>query len=272
MFFLHHIRMANKRKSKRFGRKNKAPNVALGKSNAFTDVALQRALMRAPSKRVRLYYYDYQHELTSTAGAVSRYRYRANDCFDPDYTGTGHQPMGFDEMTKYYDQFTVIKSKITVRFASQSATVPMVVGVKLNDDTPNETNTTDIIENGLARTAIVVGTGGGPNQVKQIKLACDVAKFFGRPSGRGIVNDPNLYGTSAASPAELAFFQLFTYSAVNTTTATCGYDAIVEYDVVFWEPKMAVQQEFKKEDFAVLKALRNKNAESRTTLVPKGRA
>lgn len=151
--------------------------------------------------------------------------------------------MGFDELTKYYDQFTVLRSKITVRFVAESASVPMVCGVKLNDDATNETNTTDIIENGLNRTKMLVGNGGGPNQVQELVLGCDVAKFFGRPEGKGIINDPNLFGTSAASPVEEAYYQIFAYAAVNTTTVTCGFDYLVEYDVVFWEPKGRVAQE-----------------------------
>jgi hypothetical protein len=231
-------------KSGKAGKKRKGgPVAALGPATTFSNIAPLRALFNAPSRRVKLFYYDYGHELTSTAASVGRYRYRANDLFDPDQTGTGHQPMGFDELTKYYDQFTVIKSKITVRFVSESASVPMVVGVKLNDDTTNETNTSDIIENGLNRTVMCVGTGGGPNQVRNVMLGCDVARFFGRPEGTNIVNDPNLFGTSAASPVEEAYYQVFAYAGVNTTTVTCGFDALLEYDAVFWEPKQRVAQE-----------------------------
>jgi len=222
---------------------SKGPVAALGKSTTFANITPARPLFVGPSKRMKLFYYDYGHELTSTAASVARYRYRANDLFDPDQTGTGHQPMGFDEAMKYYDQFTVLQSKITVRFVSESASVPMVCGVKLNDDTTNETNTSDIIENGLNRTNILVGTGGGPHQVKQIVLGCDVAKFFGRPKGRNIIDDPNLFGTAAASPTEEAYYQIFAYAAVNTTTVTCGFDVLLEYDAVFWEPKGRVAQE-----------------------------
>lgn len=250
--------MFSKGKGRKAGPKGPrgGPIAALGKATTFANIAPERPLFTTPSKRVKLFYYDYGHELTSTAAAVSRYRFRANDCFDPDQSGTGHQPLGFDEMTKYYDQFTVIKSKITVRYVAESASVPMVVGVKLNDDTTNETNTSDIIENGLNRSEILVGTGGGPAQVKKIVLGCDVAKYFGRPAGKGIINDPNLFGTSAASPVEEAYYQLFVYAAVNTTTVTCGFDVLLEYDVVFWEPKSRVQQELKTDDFQVLRALR----------------
>lgn len=265
--FFELLTMPTNKRGKRFRKRKpngpkgrQTPINALGKAKTFADIAPQRALMTRPSRRVRLYYYDYGHEFTSTAASVSRYRIRANDCFDPDQTSTGHQPLGFDEMTKYYDQFTVVKSKITVRFVSENASTPMVVGVKLNDDTPNETNTSDIIENGLNRTAIIVGTGGGPAQVREIKLGCDVARFFGRPAGRNILDDVNLFGTSAASPTEQVFFQIFGYAAVNTTTVTCGFDFCVEYDVIFWEPKMGVQQELKQDEWVLKKALRQRES------------
>lgn len=222
---------------------SKGPVGALGKSTTFANITPERPLFVGPSRRLKLFYYDYGHEFTSTAASVSRYRIRANGMFDPDQTSTGHQPMGFDEAMKYYDQFTVLSSKITVRFVAESGTTPMVCGVKLNDDTTNETNTTDIIENGLNRTEMVVGTGGGPHQVKQIVLGCDVAKYFGRPKGRNIVDDPNLFGTAAADPTEQVYYQIFSYAAVNTTTVTCGFDFLVEYDAVFWEPRGRVAQE-----------------------------
>ncbi len=233
-----------RQKAKKGGGKSKGPIRALGSAKTFTNIAPLRPLFTTPSRRLKLFYYDYGHEFTSTAASVARYRYRVNGMFDPDQTGTGHQPMGFDEAMKYYDQFTVLKSKITVRYVAEDADTPMVVGVKLNDDTTNETNTTDIIENGLNRTAICVGTGGGQHQVCELTLACDVARYFGRPEGRNIIDDPNLLGTAAADPVEQAYYQLFAYAAVNTTTVTCGFDVLIEYDAVFWEPRSRVAQEF----------------------------
>ncbi len=178
--------------------------------------------------------YDYGHEFTATAGAIQRYRYRANDLFDPDQTGTGHQPIGFDQLMLVYEQATVIRSRISVTFVSELA-VPIRVGISLDPDTTNS-SITDTMENGQVVTAMLggVASGGGKNIVT-LQLDCDVAKYFGR---RGdIVNDVTLSCTAAASPTEQAYFTVFAFSAVNSTTSMCGFDAMLSYDSVYWEPR-----------------------------------
>jgi hypothetical protein len=179
-------------------------------------------------------YYDFGHEFTCTAGAIQRYRYRANDLFDPDQTGTGHQPMGFDQLMLAYEQATVVRSRISVTFVSELA-VPIRVGISLDPDTTN-TAIADTMENGQVVTAMLggVASGGGKN-IATLQLDFDAAKYFGR---RGdIVNDVTLSCTTAASPTEQAYFTLFAFSAVNATTSMCGFDVMLSYDSVYWEPR-----------------------------------
>lgn len=45
--------------------------------------------------------------LTSTLGATVQQQYAFNDLYDPDYTGTGHQPMGFDQLATIYEKYQV---------------------------------------------------------------------------------------------------------------------------------------------------------------------
>lgn len=49
--------------------------------------------------------------ITSLNGAM--WQFRANSCYDPDYTGTGHQPMYFDNFATFYNRYRVLYSKIT---------------------------------------------------------------------------------------------------------------------------------------------------------------
>lgn len=58
--------------------------------------------------------------------------FRANSLFDPDRTGTGHQPYGFDQLAVAYGHYIVTGSRITARYlpvtASGDAT-PVVLAI-----------------------------------------------------------------------------------------------------------------------------------------------
>lgn len=78
----------------------------------------------------------------SAAGFPSLYWFRANSVFDPDYTGTGHQPLYHDEMAAVYNFYTVIAAFIRVVF-DQNQSEQITHGVILSDDAtlPNNPNT-----------------------------------------------------------------------------------------------------------------------------------
>ena len=40
-----------------------------------------------------------------------------NSLFDPDQTGTGHQPYYFDQFAALYNRYTVLGSKLTAEFS-----------------------------------------------------------------------------------------------------------------------------------------------------------
>jgi hypothetical protein len=49
--------------------------------------------------------------LGSSAG-VSLYQFAGNGCFDPDITGTGHQPYYWDTYTGVYNYYSVMGSRV----------------------------------------------------------------------------------------------------------------------------------------------------------------
>lgn len=63
---------------------------------------------------------------TPAAGANYHQVYRGGSMYDPDYTGTGHQPLGFDQIMALYSNFRVKASKIIVRTVD-NGTAPSAV-------------------------------------------------------------------------------------------------------------------------------------------------
>ncbi len=193
----------------------------------------------------RLPYYESGFSMTGTAGVIQQYVFTANGVYDPNITSTGHQPLGFDTMMLYYEQYCVVKSSITLR-AVGNGIQACTISVCLAPDTTTLA-VPDVIENGLVVTKLLDGRGNGGygtgQRIGRLDLACDVARYFGRRSRRELLDDPTLQGTVAANPTEQVYYVINMWgfgSFTDNTAVSC--EATIEYDVVFWEPRKVTAQ------------------------------
>lgn len=67
------------------------------------------------SQLTRHRYCDNINLYQALPGTPEFYLYGANNGYDPDHSGTGHQPMGWDQMAAIYGDYAVVGSKITIR-------------------------------------------------------------------------------------------------------------------------------------------------------------
>lgn len=227
------------RKTKRASNGNrgaKAPTA--GGRRPATDM-LKLIPIFPQSKLVKgMLYYEASISLAGTSGAASTYTFSCNDAFDPNHTGSGHQPMGFDQMMSVYDQFTVVGSSITVQFAPAIASVITRVGLSLKDASASVTNITQLMENGLSEMALCVGAKQpGQHCAPTLTMHCDVQKFFGIIRRDDFLQNPNFLGNASTSPLEQCYFQITAWDLMLSETYSIAADVLVSYDVYFWEPK-----------------------------------
>lgn len=190
-------------------------------------------------------YYDLQLTRTTTAGALSVYNFSANGLFDPNITGTGHQPMGFDTMMTYYEQYTVLRSKISVTVYNTGVLCPNRVAVSLAPDTTTPV-LPGFVENGQlvmrALDCLSATVNGSVRKIEVLSLNCDVMRYFGRSGNeREMLDDVNLYGTVAANPVEQVYFQISTWG-MEGQNGSISFDVVLEYDAIFWEPRQVAAQ------------------------------
>lgn len=214
--------------------KTQAPTISAGPSVSMTQ------LMTTPLFPARKYikgqlYYETGKTLTSTIGSAAAYVFSANGIFDPNITGTGHQPIGFDQMMLMYEQYTVIRSHIKVTFLATDE--PIRVAITLGPDATPPSNSMIAMENGLIKSTIVAGAGGdsGTNRLKTLTLSCDVPKYFGKQY-QAVLGDTQLQGDIANNPLEQVYFQVLAWDPYGSS-ATVAFDAVISYDVMYWEPK-----------------------------------
>lgn len=195
-----------------------------------SSVRVNRFVM-PPVWMCRLQYADCK-AYAGTVGTTTRNVYRANDLYDPDSTGTGHQPSGFDQLTPFYGRFYVTSSRISLRplYGDTTSQNPGVYGVVL---TPSGTWTTslslpalyELPPNRVSRIQVFGQTQ--PCLWKTAALSFNSRDFF---AGR-FRNDKDLTCTDAASPDLCSYYEVFTCSIAALTCGTIYIVTHIEYTV-----------------------------------------
>jgi len=196
-------------------------------------VELTQPLFPTATRR-RLRYHD-SVTITSNSGIPASYLLRANDLYDPDYTSTGHQPMGFDQMMVFFNHFVVLKAKLTCTFTTKSATYAKV-WLRLDGNSASITDRDVLMEAGgyIVEELSYTGTHGSS---KTLELSVDVAKYFSQhPSA--ITANALLTGDAATSPLDIIFLHMVVMDNINASSCPVVADFIIDYEAVFLEPRV----------------------------------
>lgn len=178
----------------------------------------------------KLKYYS-QAILNPGAGTQAIQVFRANDLFDPDYTYTGHQPRGFDQLMPLYDHFVVVGSKITIKMAHPNES-PILLSVALKDSSTNESSAEDYTEGRNCKYTIVPSHERGT-----LTQTFSPKSFF---TIRNPTDEKDLYGTITSSPTEQAFYHIACSAPDGVDVLGCTITAMIEYVVKFIEPKQPI--------------------------------
>lgn len=184
-------------------------------------------------RRARLRYVD-NIELTSSTGVIASHVFRANSIYDPDLTGTGHQPMGRDQMAQFFAHYVVVGSKITVEWlnnaGSSASESPCIVGVYLNSDTSvtyTDINSFKEAKRGSFKTMQwvfmpVTTYKYSAKKFYNIKDVKDNVRRIGAPIG--------------LNPDDGAYYQLL-LQAIGSYSASLTARVTIDYIVDFSEPQ-----------------------------------
>jgi hypothetical protein len=201
-------------------------------SAAITSRQAENWMPIFPVKCTRTLRYSTTFQLTCTSGATATYVFRANDLFDPDYTSTGHQPMGFDQMMLSYNHFCVTHSTIRVTARNKSNTSPVTVCVR-QDASPTPVTVIDRIMEFGGLMALELDTFG--TQTNMLQLNLDVAKVQGI-SPSALTSDSTLRGDAGNSPTEVTYWHVQCWDTAALTSIV-NYDVILEQTAIFFEPR-----------------------------------
>lgn len=163
------------------------------------------------------------------AGAVSDQNFRANSLFDPDRTGVGHQPRGYDQITPMYNRYRVDSLKWTVKFAA--ANLAYNCCVALVNGAQTYTTIVDIGETNLLAPLKAIGIGAASIEFSG---NMPLAKLQGR-SEVAYHTDDTTGALTSTSPVETIDLHVVLHNP-NITTLTVDYVVTLEYTSIFFDP------------------------------------
>lgn len=167
---------------------------------------------------------------------------RANSLYDPDHSGVGHQPRGFDELAAIYDHYTVIGSKIKVSFENDVDNVNSAgqyCFLMLQDTNNTPTSLVDILEESDKNKMAYKQRNTTSSRNVVLTKKYSPYKMFGIPKKDSLINNPNLNAQTGSNPVEDA---IYTFGvACSRTTSTDPAPVVcrveVEYIALFTEKR-----------------------------------
>lgn len=169
----------------------------------------------------------------AAAGAGASYTFRLNDLFDPNFTGVGAQPLGYDQYNALFARYRVLSTRYSVCFG-QRGTTPSRVGLY---PSPQSTLTSDpnawIVQNRFAKMRFM-GPNTGGNNVAQFSGTLPLEQIFGVTRAEFTI-EHDFTATSGLGPNRQAYLHIFTTS-VSGTVAACDFTVRLWFDVEYSAP------------------------------------
>lgn len=189
-----------------------------------------------PPRLKTAFTYVGSYALASTTGSISRQVMRGNSPYDPDQSGTGNQPNGFDQLVGgIYLHYAVIGCKISV--ICTPATVPWkVVIVPTQVSTGTNMNYENAIQMAGAKGMITSAANAGGN----VKTLISYARTY---SILGL--DPTKENSSSAAsnsnPANQWYWQIIGAPIDGVSTDVCFIEVKITYYCLLSELTMLPQ-------------------------------
>lgn len=155
-----------------------------------------------------------------------------NSLYDPNATGAGHQPYGHDTYATIYNQYTVMKAKITVTAAQLvSNTNAFTWGIGIVDDTATNPGYDYTFERPTHTIRPMMQIAG--QQGKPLTLWWDRNKRFPKQDTYA-----SLSASFGSSPAEQEYFEIAAQAgSPSSNLGTIYYFIQIDYYCEFYELK-----------------------------------
>jgi len=154
-----------------------------------------------------------------------------NSLFDPNRTGIGHQPYGYDQLAQLYNRYRVIACSYVINGLGSSGDPIRLAAIPSNEPIASPFTISELCEN--PRCKWIVQYQGGATQYLKGKVY--IPSLFGRTKMQYMTDD-RYQADVGSSPAELALLTISTSSLTDTAVNT-QIVVTMEYTCEWFDPK-----------------------------------
>lgn len=169
-------------------------------------------------------------------GAIATHLWRANHIYDVDASFGGHSPLGSTTLATLYNHYTVVGSKIHVKWQTVGASDNYECGVYLSDDATLITDVNRIRESGRGRVTYIAGAS---KQLGNTTAKYSAKKFMGL--GKGVLGSSKVWGTFGSAPGsefDASYYHMWVHGAGDIDEAPIYAHVTIDYILKLKEPKI----------------------------------
>lgn len=218
------------------GQRRRRPIKKIGRKGLSSGVTttVNRSLQPIPNRYICKMKYSTSTVTNATGQAV----FNLNSLFDPDRTGIGHQPYGYDPLANLYNRYRVISCGWRVQNPTGATGSAITTAALPSNDLGIVWVATDeMLEN--PRCKYIVQNPGAP--VVTLRGKQYLPKLMGRSRAQYMADD-NYQAIVTTSPNELGLLYLQTFNALSgAATGGIGLTVLLEFTVEFFDVKRIVQ-------------------------------
>lgn len=206
-----------------------------------TTVNVNRALQPFAQRYIAKMKYSEQLKVTGpTGGGLANFRFNLNSIFDPNRSGIGHQPYGYDQLSGLYNRYRVIKCSYVISGINNAAdgdSYSIIAAVASNDAINVTGGLAEVIEN--PRAKFVTQAPQAP--LRMLKGSVYLPSLVGRNKTQYMADD-RYQATFGSDPNELAILNIFA-GAIDgeTQTNTMTLTVTLHYTVEVFDVKNQMQ-------------------------------
>lgn len=188
-----------------------------------------------PQKTILKLPYFTSGQLNSALGAFVQQTFNLNSLFDPDRTGIGHQPLGFDEWKPFYNRYRVFKVDYVITLTNLDPDQAANVAV-INQNAVTTWVDDSVFEQPNSFYSCLAPRDGSASR-KVIKGSVYLPRLNGQSSTQYKANE-NSQAITTVSPVEILTQSIVTHPTLAGSEVNIGYAIKYIYHTELFDPNV----------------------------------